>query len=441
LTLSRREFLQVVGASAVLSPTLASAAFRPDDATVVRHASIGASGMGWADLGSFATHPAFRLVAIADVDQTRTEQALAKFPGVRVYQDWRELLEREKKNLDSVNVSTPDHMHAAIAMAAMRKGLHVYVQKPLSSTIREVRKLTEYAREHRVLSQMCIQVSSMPSQRVPEAVFRSGIIGKIKEVHAFCEKGWGDEALIPEGADPVPPTLDWNGWLGVAEERPFKQGVYHPAEWRKRVGFGTGTLGDMGCHIFTPPYRALGLTAPTTVTSHGPAPNRDNWPLRARVHYVFPGTQWTAGPTLDFWWYDGDQPAPDAILSLVGDRMPKTGSVWVGTDGTLVLPHMAPSWFVLPDAKMNAAPAPELVERDHYHEFLDGVRARQATPLSAGFQFSGPLTEAVLLGTVAMRVPGETLTWNARKMRFDDHDAANRHLRRKPRRGWTVKGL
>jgi hypothetical protein len=207
------------------------------------------------------------------------------------------------------------------------------------------------------------------------------------------------------------------------------------------VGFGTGTLGDMGCHIFTPPYRALGLTAPTTITSHGPAPNRDNWPLRARVHYVFPGTQWTAGPTLDFWWYDGDQRPPDEILALVGDRMPKTGSVWVGTDGTLVLPHMSPSWFLLPEAKMTAAPVPDLVPRDHYHEFLDGVRTRQATPLSAGFQFAGPLTESVLLGTVAMRVPGETLAWEARKMRFKDHDSANRHLRRKPRRGWNVKGL
>jgi hypothetical protein len=288
---------------------------------------------------------------------------------------------------------------------------------------------------------MGIQVSSMPSQRIPEAVFRTGVIGKVKEVHAFCEKGWGDEALIPEGSDPVPPTLDWNGWLGVGDERPFKAGVYHPAEWRKRLGFGTGTLGDMGCHIFTSPYRALGLTAPTSITSHGPAPNRDNWPLRARVHYVFPGTQWTAGPALDFWWYDGTERPADAVLSLVGDRMPKTGSVWIGTEGTLVLPHMNPPWFLLPDEKMTGLQTPELAPRDHYHEFLDAVHTRQTTPPSASFAFAGPLTEAVLLGTVAMRMPGETLTWDARRMKFKDHEAANRFLERKPRHGWKQKGL
>ncbi len=441
MALSRREFLQAVGSSAVLVPALGSAVLRAAGGDTVRHASIGASGMAWSDIGSFATHPSFRLVAIADVDRTRTEQAVAKFPGVRVYQDWRELLDREHKELDSINVSTPDHMHATIAMAAMRKGLNVYVQKPLSATVREVRKLTEFARGHRVLTQMGIQVSSMPSQRIPEAVFRTGVIGKIKEVHAFCEKGWGDEGLIPDGADPIPATLDWNGWLGVGQQRPYKEGVYHPAEWRKRLGFGTGTLGDMGCHIFTPPYRALGLTAPASITAHGPAPNRDNWPLRARVHYVFPGTEWTAGPTLDFWWYDGDEHPPEAVLSLAGDRMPKTGSVWIGTDGTLVLPHMTPGWFLLPDAKMNGLAVPDLVARDHYHEFLDGVRTRQTTPLSAGFQFAGPLTEAVLLGTVAIRMPGESLAWDARRMRFSGHDAANRHLERKPRHGWKQKGL
>jgi predicted dehydrogenase len=441
MTISRREFLQVVGATAAFGPMLAPRLGAAQAADVVRHAGIGASGQAWSDLESFATHPNFKLVAVADVDLARTAQVKAAFPEARIYQDWRELLEKERKNLDSINVSTPDHMHAPIAMAAMRQGLHVYVQKPLAATVREVRKLTEHARKHRTLTQMGIQVSSMPSQRIPEAVFRTGIIGKVKEVHAFCEKGWGDSGLIPEGTDPIPQGLDWNGWLGAGAERPFKAGVYHPAEWRKRLGFGTGTLGDMGCHIFTSPYRALGLTAPTAITSHGPAPNKDNWSLNGKVHYVFPGTQWTAGPAIDFWWYDGTEVPPDSVRSLVGDRMPKTGSVWIGTEGTLVLPHMSPPWFLLPEAKMDAVKVPELAERDHYHEFIDGVRTKQKTPLSAGFEFSGPLTEAVLLGTIAMRLPGETLTWEARKMKFKGHDAANHHLEQKPRKGWKQKGL
>lgn len=439
MTISRREFLQVVGATAALGPVLAPRLGAATD--VVRHAAIGASGQAWSDLESFASHPAFKLVAVADVDLTRTAEVKAKFPEVRIYQDWRELLKKERKNLDSINVSTPDHMHAPIAMAAMREKLHVYVQKPLAATIHEVRKLTEQARKHRVLTQMGIQVSSMPSQRVPEAVFRTGIIGKAKEVHAFCEKGWGDMALIPEGSDPIPEGLDWNGWLGVGPERPFKAGVYHPAEWRKRLGFGTGTLGDMGCHIFTSPYRAIALTAPTKITSHGPAPNKDNWSLNGKVHYVFPGTQWTAGETIDFWWYDGTEVPPESVRSLVGDRMPKTGSVWIGTEGTLVLPHMSPPWFLLPQAKMDVVTVPEITPRDHYHEFLDGVRTSQKTALSAGFEFSGPLTEAVLLGTVAMRLPGETLTWDAKKLKFKSHDKANDYLEHEPRRGWKQKGL
>jgi predicted dehydrogenase len=440
MTISRRRFLQGLAATAAAGPLLASRA-RAAGAPVVRHASIGASGMPWSDIHSFAEHPAFQLVAVADVDLSRTDRVRAEFPNARVYQDWRELLAKERGNLDSINVSTPDHMHATIAMAAMRMGLPVYVQKPLASTVREVRKLTEYARSHRVLTQMGIQVSSMPSQRIPEAIVRAGTIGKIREVHAFCDKAWGEPGLIAGGADPVPESLDWNAWLGVANTRPFKQGVYHPAEWRKRVGFGTGTLGDMACHIVSPPYRALGLTAPRTVTSYAPPPTRDNWGMRTRIRYVFGGTPLTAGDSIDLWWYDGEERPADQVLELVGERLPKSGSVWIGTEGTLVLPHMDPPYFLLPAEKFRAVPPPQITSRDHYAEFLDGVLARQRAPLSAGFQYAGPLTESVLLGTVAARFPGETLTWDARRMKFRGHDEANDHLRRTPRKGWKQRGL
>jgi predicted dehydrogenase len=443
MPITRRRFLQGLAATAAAGPVLISSRAAGAQAApqIVRHASIGASGMAWSDIQSFAKHPAFRLVAVADVDLARTDHVKQAFPEARLYQDWRELLRKERDNLDSINVSTPDHMHATVAMAAMRKGLHVYVQKPLAATVREVRQLTEYARGHHVLTQMGIQVSSMPSQRIPEAIVRNGSIGKVREVHTFCEKAWGDEQLIPEGADPVPSTLDWNGWLGVAAERPFKAGVYHPAEWRKRLGFGTGTLGDMACHIFSPPYRALGVTAPLTITSYGPAPNRDNWPLRSRVKYVFSGTPLTAGETIDFWWYDGDEHPPDSVMSLVGERMPKTGSVWIGTEGTLVLPHMDPPWFLLPAEKFETLHVPELPPRDHYAEFLDAVLTKQRTQPSAGFQYSGPLAEAVVLGTVAMHFPEQTLTWQAQSMKFKGHDDANDLLRRKPRKGWKQRGL
>jgi predicted dehydrogenase len=274
---SRRSFLQSVAGAAVAAPFL-SRGIRA--AQTVRHASIGSSGQAFSDIMSFAEHPAFDLVAVADVDLCKVDQVLVKFPKVRVYQDWRELLKKERDHIDSVSVSTPDHMHCMVAVEALRRNKPVYVQKPLCNTLHEVRLLTDLARERGLTTQMGIQVSSSKDQRYGEALVRSGIVGKIKEVHTFSNKSWGDDQPLVDRVDAVPPTLDWDQWLGVAETRPFKRGVYHPGEWRKRVGFGTGTLGDMGCHIYSPPYRALGLTSPIGVMASGPAPGAENWAKR-----------------------------------------------------------------------------------------------------------------------------------------------------------------
>ena len=446
MSLTRRDFLKSMAAGAAVAPWVASSRIVAADAAKVRHASIGASGMALSDITSFSKHPSFALVAVADVDLARVDRVKEQFPDVRVYQDWRELLRKERANLDSINVSTPDHMHAAIAMAAMRMGLHVYVQKPLAATIRETRKLTEYARGHGLVSQMGIQISSAPSQRAFETMIRSGAIGKIQEVHTFCDKSWGAEGRLPAVSSPVPPTLDWEGWIGVGEMRPYLHGAYHPGEWRRRVGFGTGTLGDMGCHIFSPPFRALGLTAPISVTSHGPAPNKDNWATKARVHYVYPGSPLTAGSTVDLWWYDGEERPPEHVQALVGDRLPKTGSVAIGTSGAMVLPHIDDP-FLLPADKFSSYERPVIEPRDHYFEFLEKVAAaatmRGRTPplASANFSYAGPLTESVLLGNIAAWYPGETIEWDARGMSVKGRRKAKVHLERKYRKGWPTKGL
>jgi predicted dehydrogenase len=394
-------------------------------------------------VNAFARHPAFELVAVADVDLCVVSRLQERFPTVRIYQDWRELLKREKNNIDSVNVSTPDHIHAIVALEAMKGGKHVYCQKPLASTLDEVRRMTEEARKRRIITQMGIQISSTTPQRHGEAMARSGAIGKVKEVHAFCEKSWGDDKAIPDGADPVPPTLNWELWQGGADARPYKKGVYHPGQWRKRVDFGTGTLGDMGCHIFSPPYRALKLTAPIRITSHGPAPSAQNWSTHARLHYVFPGTEFTADKTVDFWWYDGGEAAPAHVLDAVGDKLPKNGVVFLGTDGVLVLPHMQDP-FILPDTRAMAASAlvakllSEVTPRDHYAEFVDGVLAGTTQPLSTSFDYAGPLTEAVLLGNVAGRFPGQALDFDARALSFPNQREANAWLTRRYRKGWKV---
>ena len=445
MPLTRRDFLKSAAVGAAVAPWIRRTRLFAADAVKVRHASIGASGMGFADIDSFSKHPAFELVAVADVDLARTERVKEQFPQARIYQDWRELLKKERANLDSINVSTPDHMHGAIAMAAMRTGLHVYVQKPLAATIRETRKLTEYARSHGVVSQMGIQISSASSQRAFETMIRAGAIGKITEVHTLCEKSWGADGLLPAVTSPVPATLDWDQWIGVGEVRPFQEGVYHPGEWRRRVGFGTGTLGDMGCHIFSPPFRALGLTAPISVTAHGPGPTKDNWATKARVHYVYPGSSLTAGNTVDLWWYDGGERPPDQVLARVGDRLPETGSVAIGTEGALVLPHIGDP-FLLPVDKFSAYELPSIEPRDHYFEFLDAVAVaasgRGSTPqTSAHFGYAGPLTESVLLGNIAAWYPGDTLEWDARGMKVEGRKEASQYLRRKYREGWPTKGL
>jgi predicted dehydrogenase len=405
----------------------------------VRHASFGAGGQALSDINAFSKHPAFELVAVADVDLCRLDRVLERFPAVRVYQDWRELLKKEGRRLDSVNVSTPDHMHALQAMAAMGAGKHVYVQKPLAATLRETRAMTEYARRARVVSQMGIQVSSFEAQRYGEWLVRSGVVGKIREVHTFSNKSWGDDKPLPDGVDQVPPTLDWDEWLGVADARPFKRNVYHPGHWRRRIGFGTGTLGDMGCHIYSPPYRALKLTAPLRVTSHGPQPTAESWATRARVHLVYPGTEYTAGTEIDVWWYDGGEQPPEALRAQVGPRMPDQGSIIVGTDGLIVLPHMTAEPFALPDAKMATVQKPALTPRDHYGEFLDAVLAGSGS-CSAGFDYSGPLTESVLIGNVAAHFPGETLQLDAARLVFTNRPEASEHLSRDYRRGWRIKG-
>ncbi len=402
--MNRRQFLTQVAATAAAAPlVLTSRGF--GQARKVRHASIGASGMALADIRSFAKHPAFDLVAVADVDLCPIPRVQDLFPKVRVYQDWRQLLEKEKGQIDSINVSTPDHMHAAIAMPAMAQGLHVYVQKPLAATLREVRAMTAMARKARVVSQMGIQTSSTIPQRVGEAVVRGGAIGKIVEVHTFSNKSWGFEGSTSPADDPVPPALDWDLWLGVAAERPYRKAAYHPGEWRRCVDFGTGTLGDMGCHIYSPPYRALGLTSPIRVTAHGPQPTSEHWAVRARVQLVYPGTPVTAGQTVDVWWYDGGELPPAAIVERAGGKLPDQGTVFVGTEGTLVLPHGGDRPLLYPAEKFSSLVLPDMAPRDHYGEFLDAVLSHGSC--SAGFDYAGPLTESVLLGNVAAFTPGQ----------------------------------
>ncbi len=401
------------------------------------HASFGANGMALADINSLTASKYVKLVAVADVDLNRTVQVRKRFPDVHIYQDWRELLDKEK-NLNSVNVSTPDHMHAPITMRALQQGLHVYTQKPLTQTIYEARRLTEVARAKNRVTQMGIQIHSHEVHRTVVATIQAGAIGKVKEVHSWSGKDWGDRNPRPSRGDPVPAGLNWDFWLGVAAERPFLTGYYHPGTWRKRLDFGTGTFGDMGCHILDPVFTALALTAPQSVRSEGGAPNADSWGLDSQVRYLFPGTKYTT-ETLTLHWYDGKQRPPAEVKALLGARsLQDQGSIYLGTDGVLYSPYIAAP-LLLPAEKFKDYRLPKPGAEDHYRQFVEACRGTGKT--STPFDYSGPLTESVLLGCLATRFPQTTLVWDANNLKVTNLQEANALVRRRYRKGWEVEGL
>jgi predicted dehydrogenase len=405
----------------------------------LRHASFGASGMAGADIGSLTASKHVKLVAVAEVDLGRTAEVRKRFPDVKVYQDWRELLDKEK-GLDSVNVSTPDHMHAPITMRALHQGLHVYTQKPLTQTIHEARQLRLAASGGKLVTQMGIQIHSHPVHRQVVRIIQDGTIGKVKEVYSWSGKDWGEgeKHRRPQRKDEVPSTLNWDFWLGVAAERPFLgNGYYHPGNWRKRLDFGTGTFGDMGCHILDPVFTSLALTAPISVRSEGGAPNDDSWGLEGEVKYVFPGTRHTT-ETLALTWYHGHRRPPTQVKDLVGGKLNDQGSIYLGTEGVLYSPYIAtPQLF--PTEKFKGSRLPDAASADHYRQFVEACRGNGKT--STPFSYAGPLTESVLLGCLATRFPQTTLEWDAAGLKVTNVKEANRFVRRNYRKGWQVEGL
>jgi predicted dehydrogenase len=262
------------------------------------------------------------------------------------------------------------------------------------------------------------------------------------EVHSFCAKSWGDPDPLPNRTDPIPGSLDWNLWLGVNEHRPYLEGYYHPKNWRRRLGFGVGNMGDMGCHIFHPWFKALRPAAPISVTSKGPAPGKDSWPERFHIEYLFPGTEMTAGKTFKATWYDGDIRPPDHIQDLVGGaaKVPGQGSIVVGEEGAVLIPHAENPQIALHPIDRFApfkGPGAPGTSDEHYLQFIDAILGKVKTTRS-NFPYAAQMTEAVLLGTIASFYPGERLDWNASSLSFPNKPLANHHLCRQYRKGWTL---
>lgn len=409
-------------------------------------AGIGVGGQGGSDISGVASE---NIIALADVDDERAAATFKKFPNAKRYRDFRIMLEKEK-SIDAVVVSTPDHTHAVAAMMAIKLGKHVYCQKPLTHTVYEARKLTEAAREAKVVTQMGNQANSMEGVRQVCEWIWDGAIGNVREVHVWSDRPggrWPQGIDRPKETPPVPSTLDWDLWLGPAPQRPYNP-IYVPFKWRGFWDFGTGPLGDMGSHNLAPVFWAMKLKYPTSVEASSTGFNTETLPLASMLTFEFPARG--EMPPLKVHWYDGGllPPQPDELEP--GRTLPHDdGVIFVGDKGILLAEGSGAQWpRLLPESRMKEyKQPPKTLPRSpgHYQQWIEACK--NGTPTSSNFDVAGPITECMLLGTVALRTGKERgggcrirqkLYWDGPNMKITNDAAANELLHFKYRQGWTL---
>lgn len=411
----------------------------------LRTAHIGVGGMGSSDLASIASHAGVEIAALCDVDSERLAEAKLLHANAEIFADYREMLSKLGDKIDAVVVSTPDHTHASAAMTAMNLGKPVYCQKPLTHEVYEARQLRLVADRKKLVTQMGVQIHSSAVYRRAVRMIQDGVVGRVRHIHAWSNKNWGYDGGPFTGEHAVPATLDWNLWTGPAAELPFVPEVYHPANWRRMIDFGTGTLGDMGVHICDSPYSALELTFPNWVRTTCRPPTGIGHPTENVVEFEFPGTSFSTDKLM-WTWYDGTKaPVDPKKLGLPNEiqfpddyQLPGQGAMFVGEEGVMVLPHIDEA-RLFPEAKFADYKRPDVENNDHYHQWVDACMGQGET--SANFDFAGKLTEALLLGVVANRFPGEKLLWDAAKLQVTNIDKANALLRRISREGFEIENL
>jgi predicted dehydrogenase len=369
------------------------------------------------------------IVALCDVDRNLLDQALATHKQARPYADYREMLDKERDKIDAVVVATADHHHAPASIRAIRAGKHVYCEKPLTHTVAEARLIALEAKKAGVATQLGTQIHAENNYRRVVEMIQAGVIGDVTEVHVWVGKAWGGGEL-PEKADPPPASLAWDLWLGPAPVRPFAVGRYHPAHWRKWWAFGQGTLGDMGCHFMDLPFWALNLRYPTEVSVEGPAVHAETAPLGLIVRYKFPARG--SMPPLNFTWYDGDLIPKE----VAGERVPSNGVMFVGTGGKMFADYGKYKLFPsdrFADFKPPKQSIPPSI--GHHREWLKACR--DGSPTLCNFDYSGALSEAVLLGNVAYR-SGRSFRWDGPNLKILDCPEAEKYLTKEYRAGWEV---
>jgi predicted dehydrogenase len=411
--------------------------------------------MGGGDIATL-TKLGASYAALCDVDPSRAAGSFRAHPDARQYKDFREMLDKEAKNIDAVSVGTPDHTHAVAAMAAIKAGKHVYVQKPLTHTLYECRELTKAALAAKVMTSMGNQGHASEGSRLTNEWIQAGIIGEVREVHVWSDRAgklWKQGIDRPKETPPVPETLDWDLWLGPIRQRPYHP-AYAPFGWRGWWDFGTGALGDMGCHIIDHPVWALKLGAPLSVeatTTHDGTllPNDrfnfETFPIAAVVTYQFPsrdhGPSGDHGklPPVTMTWYDGGLMPPTPAEMTGGEKLPGNGVLYVGNRGKMYHSSHGGMPRLLPASLHEQA---QLVAKTmarspgHYEEWYQACKTG-VQPVDH-FGYSGPMTETVLLGVLAMRRPGSRLEWDSENLKVKNLPELNGYVHTEYRQGWTL---
>jgi predicted dehydrogenase len=400
-------------------------------------AAIGAGGKGYSDINGCRPE---NIVAMADPDDKRAERTFKQFPNVPKYKDFRQMFDKEGKNIDAVLVSCPDHLHGSASMWAMARGKHVYCQKPLVRTVWEAQQLREGAAKYKVATQMGNQGYSNVGARECCEIIWSGEIGNVTEVHAWTDRPgryWPQGPAVEPKEAPVPSTLDWNAWLADAEPRPYSP-AYVPHNWRAFPEYGCGAIGDMACHILGTPNMAMRLTAPVSVECvKKEGVSKYTFPFQTVIRFDFPAR--ANMPPVKIFWYDSvkTQPKFPGVPEgeLIGDK-DINGSLFIGDKGMVTTGCYGENTRLIPDARMkDYKMPPPLLTRSPGH-YRDWIRACKGGETScSNFGVAGPFVEWMLLGVIAMKFEGK-LDWDAQKKQFTNNKEANSYLKPKFRKGW-----
>ena len=442
-TIARRQLLKsavIAGAGLTILPGGMRAG--PDaPSTKLNIAGIGVGGRGASDIQGVSSE---NIVALCDVDLNRAAGTFKKYPDAKVYRDFREMLDKEEKNIDAVVIGAPDHIHSPAAIRAMERVKHVYCEKPMAHTVYEARRMTEVAEKMGVVTQMGNQGHAGEGLRLYYEYIQSGVLGTIKEVHVWSDRaGTAERPWWPQGVErpkevhEAPDTLDWNLWLGPAKWRPYNN-AYVPFKWRGWWDFGCGALGDMAVHNADPAFFALNLDAPTSVEAETSEVFPETLPVWNIITFQFPAKG--DRPPVKMVWYDGGK-LPERPAELEEDRkLGGNGILFVGTKGKLLGGSHAGAPRLLPESFHQKVGKPEkLLDRSpgHHAEWIEACKAGKPEMAKSGFWYAGPFTEALQVGNLAVRL-GKKVDWDAKSLRSPNCPEADNYITKFYRAGWEI---